>query len=139
MFLSTVHSVQAIARYGIFSVHSYRSTVTSPQLSVTSSPVYQFTSSLVHHSRLTTNFSLRPSRVLDTMALVYRHKPITRTDRNYSPFTNHHSLLNQSTGSPLTTHDSLVTNHQNPLHYFTTHDTCHFEPACVPWKAGDFR
>ena len=66
--------------------------------------------STIHHSRLTTNFSLRPSRVLDTMALVYRHKSITRTDRNYllvdSPqftviscqFTG--LPVNQSTGSP---------------------------------------
>ena len=66
----------------------HQSTVISLQLSVTSSPVYQFTSSLVHLSPLTTNSSLRLNRVLDTMALVYRHKPITRTDRNYLLF--HH-------------------------------------------------
>jgi hypothetical protein len=68
---------------------SHQSPIASPPVHrSTSSPVYQFTSLLFYHSRLTTHVS------------------------------------------PLTT---------KPLHYYTTHDTCHFEPACVPWKAGDFR
>jgi hypothetical protein len=96
----------------------------SHRFTVTSLPVHQSTvisqQLPVHHSPLTTNSSLRPSRVLDTMALVYRHKPITRTDRNYSPFTNHQNPLNHYTTmlihySRLTTHHSPLSTHDSPL------------------------
>jgi len=123
-----VHSHQSTSS----PVHSYQSTVISHQFTslpvldsqLTTKPLHYYTTirlhqSTIHHSPLTTNSSLRLNRVLDTMALVYRHKPITRTDRNYSPFTTHHSLLNQSTGSPLTTHDSRLTCHLSLLYYYT--------------------
>jgi len=55
-------------------------------------PVYLL-SFTTKNSPFNTNSSLRLNQVLDTMALVYRHKPITRTDRNYSTLTNHQSTL----------------------------------------------
>ena len=102
-----VHSHQSTSS----PVHSYQSTVISHQFTslpvldsqLTTKPLHYYTTirlhqSTIHHSPLTTNSSLRLNRVLDTMALVYRHKPITRTDRNYSPFTSHHSLLISALG-----------------------------------------
>ena len=91
------------------------------------------------------------NRVLDTMALVYRHKPITRTDRNYllvdSPqlsvtsslvyqYTSipvHHSPftiipLHHYTNQPLTTHYSTTHNSPlttTPLYNYTTILTQH--------------
>jgi hypothetical protein len=55
-------------------------------------PVYLL-SFTTKNSPFNPNSSLRLNRGLDTMALVYRHKPITRTDRNYSTLTNHQSTL----------------------------------------------
>jgi hypothetical protein len=159
----TTHDSQLISALGLveFSIQWFWSIATNPSLeltfkcgfdtifqkknhSATGSPLttdwQQITDNgehTTHLSPLTTNSGLRPSRVLDTMVLVYRHKPITRTDRNYSPFTNHQNPLHHYTITPLATHLSPLTT--KPLHHYTTHDTCHFEPACVPWKAGDFR
>ena len=106
-----------VHRSTCLTVHSHQSTVHSHQY--TTPPQTDNRKQKTHNSPLTTNSPLRLNRVLDTMALVYRHKPITRTDRNYSPFTTHHSLLNQSTGSPLTTHDSRLTCHLSLLYYYT--------------------
>jgi len=89
---------------------------------------------------LTTNTSLGLSRVLDTMVLVCRHKPITRTDMysnlplttiHCSLFVIHYYLFNVPYSafskpysiffirySVSTTHDSRLTTHHSPL---TTH------------------
>ena len=67
-------------------VHSHQSTVHSHQY--TTPPQTDNRKQKTHNSPLTTNSPLRLNRVLDTMALVYRRKPITRTDRNYLLF--HH-------------------------------------------------
>ena len=119
----------------VASIQFFKRKITQPPVhsqQSTSSPVHSYQSPVYsHQSPLTTNISLRPSRVPDTMVLVYRHKPITRTDRNYSPLTTISSFrLNRVLDTmalvyrhkPITRTDrnySPFTNHQNPLHHYT--------------------
>jgi len=111
---------------------SHQSAIASPP--VTTILLHHYTITPVHNPTLTTHYY--------TTILLHHY---TITPVYLSP-------VYQFTGSPLTTHLSPLTT--KPLHYYTTirlhhslltyhhyttHDTYHFEPACVPWKAGDFR
>jgi hypothetical protein len=98
-----------------FTVISLQSTVHSHHY--TTSPQTDNRQQKTENTQLTTNISLRLNRVLDTMALVYRHKSITRTDRNYllvdSPqFT---VISCQFTGLPV--NQFTVISLQSPLYY----------------------